>query len=138
MSCTLISNFEQVFPGNDRVQGGFLLFLTLNISFGREGKRLLSPTTLSLTYVRESGIRVVGTWKQASNDMYRRRASETLACCLHNSLYEDNHAQQPIRRSMTRTPNDDASQSRLSNNCPSSPAGHPLPPFQPPSPFFFI
>ena len=55
MSCTLISNFEQVFPGNDRVQGGFLLFLTLNISFGREGKRLLSPTTLSLTYVRESG-----------------------------------------------------------------------------------
>jgi len=34
MFYTLISSFEWIFPGNDRIQGRFLHFLTLNKSFG--------------------------------------------------------------------------------------------------------
>ena len=34
MFYTLISSFEWIFPGNDRIQGHFLYFLTLNKSFG--------------------------------------------------------------------------------------------------------
>ena len=52
MFYTLISSFEQLFPGNDQVWGRLLLFLTLNVSFGRWGIRLLSTTTSLLFFFR--------------------------------------------------------------------------------------
>ena len=37
MFCTLISSFEQLFPGNDQVWGRLLLFLTPNMRVGDYG-----------------------------------------------------------------------------------------------------
>ena len=48
----LISSFERISTGNDRVWSRFLRFLTLNKSFGRSFAVRNNPP---LTYVRESG-----------------------------------------------------------------------------------
>ena len=48
MFYTLISSFERIFPGNDRVQGRLMPFLTLNKSFGGRSP-VLQFATLLLT-----------------------------------------------------------------------------------------